>query len=82
MQIRLFARGSEPPPSAGGTLEDIESEALPAVGDIVQMEGKNGEVVRRYRITGRLFRSPMTGQTTTVALEAEPLDDARHPGSA
>ena len=82
MQIRLFAKGSAPPPSADGVLEDIESAALPAPGDVVQMEGKNGEVVRRYRITGRLFRSPMTGETTTVALEAEPLDDGRPPGSA
>lgn len=45
------------------------------------MEGKNGEVVRRYRITARLFRSPMTGETTTLALEAEPLEDVPAPGS-
>lgn len=82
MLIRLFAKGSEPPPSGDGLLEDIESAVLPAVGDVVQMEGKNGEVVRRYRITARLFRSPMTGETTTIALEAEPLDEARAPGSA
>jgi hypothetical protein len=80
MQMRLFAKGSPPPPSADGLLDDIESAVVPEVGDIVQMEGKNGEVVRRYRITGRLFRSPMTGESTTVALEAEALDDT--PGSA
>lgn len=80
MQIRLFAKGSEPPPSGDGLLDDIESAVLPAVGDVVQMEGKNGEVGRRYRITARLFRSPLTGETTTVALEAEPLDD--RPGTA
>jgi hypothetical protein len=80
VQIRLFAKGSEPPPSGDGLLDDIESAVLPAVGDVVQMEGKNGEVVRRYRITARLFRSPLTGETTTVALEAEPLDD--RPGTA
>ena len=82
MQIRLFAKGSPAPPGGDGVLEDIESAWLPAVGDIVQMEGKNGEVVRRYRITARLFRSPMTGETTTIALEAESLDDMRSPGPA
>jgi len=73
MQLRIFAKGSAPPPSADGVLEDFTSEHLPAVGDVVQVEGKNGEVVRSYRITGRLFRTPLSGDTTTVALEAEPL---------
>jgi len=74
MNLRLFAKGSEPPPSAAGLVEDISSEEVPLVGDIVQLEGRNGEVVRRYRVVSRLFRSPLTGESTEVALEVEPLE--------
>jgi hypothetical protein len=73
MQIRLFATGSEPPPSADAVVNDISSEQLPSVGDIVQMEGRNGEVVHRYRVVSRLFRSPLTGETTEIALEVEEI---------
>ena len=73
MQLRLFSRGSEPPPSAAGVVEDISSEQVPLVGDVVQLEGKNGEVVRRYRVVSRLFRSPLTGELTEIALEVEAM---------
>ena len=74
MQLRLFSRGSEPPPSADGVVDDISSEEVPLVGDVVQLEGKNGEVVRRYRVVSRLFRSPLTGESTEIALEVEPIE--------
>lgn len=74
MEIRLFATGSEPPPSADGVVDDISCEQLPAVGDMVQIEGKNGEVMRRYRVVSRLFRTESSSGSTQVALEVERAD--------
>ena len=74
MQLRLFSQGSEPPPSAEGVVEDISSEHVPLVGDVIQLEGKNGEDVRRYRVVSRLFRTPLTGETTEIALEVTPIE--------
>ena len=76
MQLRLFSQGSEPPPSADGVVEDISSEQVPLVGEVVQLEGKNGEVVRRYRVVSRLFRAPLTGESTEIALEVEKIEPA------
>jgi hypothetical protein len=73
MQVRLFEKGSEPPPSSDGVVEDIATEHLPNVGDVIQLEGKNAEVVRRYRVVSRLFRSPLTGSSTELALEVEQI---------
>ena len=73
MQVRLFEKGSEPPPSADGVVEDISTEHLPAVGDVVQLEGKNAEVIRRYRVVSRLFRTVSSSGSTEIALEVEPL---------
>ena len=53
---------------------NIACEQLPATGDIIQLEGKNGEVVNRYRVVSRLFRSPLTGESAAIALEVESLD--------
>jgi hypothetical protein len=67
VQIGLFAKGSEPPPSGDGVLARIESALPPA-----QVEGKRGEAVPRYRIAARLIGSPMKGEMTTVTLDADP----------
>ena len=72
MQVRLFEKGSTPPPSADGLVEDISTEHLPAVGAVIQLEGKNAEVVRRYRVVGRLFRTVFSSGSTEIALEVEP----------
>ncbi len=74
MQIRLFEKGGEPPPSGRSVVDDLTSDALPAVGDIIQMEGKNAEVVRRYRVVSRLFRAPFASGAAEFALEVEPVD--------
>ena len=74
MQLRLYSRGSKPPPSADGVVEDICSEEVPLVGDVIHLEGKNGEVVHRYRVVSRLFRAPLTGESTEIALEVEPVE--------
>jgi len=74
MQIRLFEKGSSPPPSSEGVVNDISSEQLPATGDVIQLEGKNAEVIKRYRVVSRLFRAPLTGASTEISLEVEPLD--------
>ena len=74
MQIRLYENGSSPPPSSEGVVNDIACEQLPATADIIQLEGKNGEVVNRYRVVSRLFRSPLTGESAAIALEVESLD--------
>ena len=74
MMIRLFEKGSEPPPSSAGLVNDIETEHLPAVGDVIQLEGKNAEVVSRWRVVSRLFRSALASDSTEVALEVEPID--------
>jgi hypothetical protein len=74
MQIRLYQKGTRPPPAGDGVVGDISCEALPAPGDVVQLEGKNAEVSGRYRVTGRLFRAAMTGESTELALEVEPID--------
>lgn len=74
MQVRLFEAGSAPPPNADGVVNDISCEALPLVGDIVQFEGKNGEVIKRYRVVSRLFRSALTGEATEMAVEVEAVD--------
>ena len=71
MQVRLFETGSEPPPSADGVVEDISTEHVPLVGDVIQFEGKNGEVVKRYRVVSRLFRTVFSSGSTEVALEVE-----------
>jgi hypothetical protein len=73
MQLRLFTKGSVPPPSADGVVNDISSKQVPQVGDCIQLEGMSGEVVRRYRVVSRVFRSPLTGESTEVALEVEPI---------
>jgi hypothetical protein len=74
MQVRLFQTGSEPPPSANGVVEDITTDHVPLVGDVIQVEGKNGEVVKRYRIVSRLFRTVFSSGSTEVALEVEPTE--------
>jgi len=74
MQIRLYEKGSEPPPASDAVVGDIRSEALPGIGDVVQLEGRNAEVTGRYRVTGRLFRAPMTGESTELAVEVERLE--------
>jgi len=74
MQIRLYEKGSEPPPASDAVVADIRSEALPGIGDVVQLEGRNAEVTGRYRVTGRLFRAPMTGESTELAVEVERLE--------
>jgi hypothetical protein len=74
MQIRLFEKGNEPPPSAQGVVDDIVSEEVPLVGDVIQMEGKNGEVVQRYRVVSRLFRAHFSMSAAQVALEVEAID--------
>jgi hypothetical protein len=74
MQLRLFEKGSPPPPSADGVVEDISSEVIPQVGDVIQFEGKNAEVVRRYRVVSRLFRTVFSSGSTEVALEVEPAE--------
>ena len=71
MQLRLFEKGSTPPPSADGVVEDISSDVIPHVGDVIQFEGKNAEVVRRYRVVSRLFRTVFSSGSTEVALEVE-----------
>ncbi len=71
MQLRLFEKGSTPPPSADGVVEDISSDVIPHVGDVIQFEGKNAEVVRRYRVVSRLFRTVSSSGSTEVALEVE-----------
>ena len=71
MQVRLFEKGSRPPPSAEGVVEDISTEHVPLVGDTIQLEGKNGEVVNRYRVVSRLFRSVFSSGSTEIALEVE-----------
>ena len=62
MQIRLYEKGTRPPPASDGVVGDMSCEALPAPGDVVQLEGRNAEIGRRYRVTGRLFRAAMTGE--------------------
>lgn len=74
MQLRLFEKGSEPPPSGDGVVEDITSEVVPQVGDVIQFEGKNAEVVRRCRVVSRLFRTVLSGGSTEIALEVETLE--------
>ena len=74
MQIRLFAKGSEPPPSGQGVVDDIVSDVLPDPGDVIQMEGKNGEVVQRYRVVSRLFRAHFSMSAAEFALEVEAID--------
>jgi hypothetical protein len=74
MQIRLYAKGSQPPPSSDGVVGDISCESLPATGDVIQLEGRNAEVTGRYRVTGRLYRAMMTGESTELAVEVEPID--------
>ena len=74
MLIRLFEKGSEPPPASEAVVNDITSEHIPVVGDVIQLEGKNAEVVSRYRVVSRLFRSALTGESTGIALEVEELD--------
>jgi hypothetical protein len=74
MLIRLFEKGSEPPPSAQGVVADIDSDVVPHAGDVIQMEGKNGEVVRRWRVVSRLFRAPFSSGSAQFALEVEPAD--------
>ncbi len=74
MQIRLFEKGSEPPPSAQGVVDDMMSDEVPLVGDIIQMEGKNAEVVQRYRVVSRLFRAHFSSSSAQIALEVEAID--------
>jgi hypothetical protein len=71
MQVRLFEKGSEPPPSSEGVVEDISTEHIPLAGDTIQLEGKNGEVIRRYRVVSRLFRTVSSSGSTEIALEVE-----------
>jgi hypothetical protein len=73
MEIRLYEKGAPPPPSADGVVDDISSEHVPLAGDLVQIEGKNGEVMRLYRVVTRLFRTVSSSGTTEVALEVERL---------
>ena len=74
MQIRLYEKGTRPPPASDGVVGDMSCEALPAPGDVVQLEVRNAEIGRRYRVTGRLFRAAMTGESTEIAVEVEPID--------
>ena len=74
MQIRLYEKGTRPPPASDGVVGDMSCEVLPAPGDVVQLEGRNAEIGRRYRVTGRLFRAAMTGESTEIAVEVEPID--------
>jgi hypothetical protein len=74
MQIRLYEKGTRPPPASDGVVGDISCEALPAPGDVVQIEGRNAEVSGRWRVTGRLFRAAMTGESTELAVEVERID--------
>ena len=74
MMVRLYEKGSEPPPSNRGAVNDIETEHLPSVGDVIQLEGKNAEVVKRWRVVSRLFRSALASDSTEVALEVEAVD--------
>ena len=46
MQIRLYEKGTRPPPASDGVVGDMSCEALPAPGDVVQLEGRNAEVGR------------------------------------
>jgi hypothetical protein len=75
MQIRLYEKGTQPPPASDGVVGDISCEQLPAPGDVIQLEGRNAEVTGRYRVTGRLFRAAMTGESTELAVEVEPISD-------
>ena len=52
-------------------MEDISTEHVPLAGDTIQLEGKNGEVVSRYRVVSRLFRSVFSSGSTEIALEVE-----------
>ena len=74
MQIRLYEKGTRPPPASDGVVGDMSCEALPAPGDEVELEVTNAEIGRRYRVTGRLFRAAMTGESTEIAVEVEPID--------
>ena len=38
------------------------------------MEGKNAEVVRRYRVVSRLFRTPFSSGSAEIALEVEAVE--------
>jgi hypothetical protein len=75
MQIRLYEKGSRPPPANDGVVGDISCEALPAPGDVIQLDGRNAEVSGRWRVTARLFRAAMTGESTELAVEVEPISD-------
>jgi hypothetical protein len=75
MQIRLYEKGSRPPPASDGVVGDISCEALPAPGDVIQLEGRNAEIGGRWRVTARLFRAAMTGESTELAVEVEPVSD-------
>jgi hypothetical protein len=75
MQIRLYEKGTQPPPSSDGVVADISCQHLPAPGDVIQLEGRNAEVTGRYRVTGRLFRATLTGESTELAVEVEPISD-------
>jgi hypothetical protein len=74
MEIRLYKKGAPPPPSADGVVDDISCEHVPLPGDLVQIEGKNGEVMRLYRVVSRLFHSVASSGSTQVALEVERLN--------
>ena len=41
---------------------------------MIQLEGKNAEVVSRWPVVSRLFRSPVASNSTEVALEVEAVD--------
>jgi hypothetical protein len=71
MQVRLFEKGTEPPPSSQGVVEDISTEHIPLPGDVIQLEGRNAEVIRRFRVVSRLFR--VVPGSTEIALEVEPV---------
>ena len=48
---------------------------------MIQFEGKNAEVVRRYRVVSRLFRTVFFSGSTEVALEVESPNDPAYGGA-